>query len=140
MNIRLEQRDNFTISGYLIETLPTDDSYDTKCIQLRKEYEKSLRESATTLYGATWFTNDGNLYYLFGAEQVDQNHAKNSNVSIPGGLFAVATIPDDTPLIQAWNEMWSSGLPSINRNYIENEKCFELFGENNLREIWVPVA
>jgi len=73
-------------------------------------------------------------------EQTDQNHTKNSNESISGGLFAVATIPEDMPLIQAWNEMWASGLPSINRNYIENEKCFELFGENNLREIWVPVA
>jgi len=140
MDMRLEKRNGFSISGYLIETLPTDESYDAKCIELRRNHEDSLRENASVLYGATWFTNEVNLYYLFGAEQISQNHAGNSSVSIPEGLFAVATVPNDMPLIQAWNEIWKTGLLSIGYNYIEAEKCFELFGEKNEREIWVPVV
>jgi len=140
MNIRLEKRESFTISGYLIETLSTDESYDIKSMDLRNKYENSLRMDEAILYGATWFTNDGNLYYLFGVEQTNSNHAENHKVSIPEGLFAVATVPEDMPLIQAWREMWETGLPSIGYDYIEAEKCFERFGENNVREIWVPVV
>jgi len=140
MDIRLEKREGFTISGYLIETLSTDESYDIKSMNLRNKYENSFRMDETILYGATWFTNDGNLYYLFGVEQTNPNHAENHKVSIPGGLFAVATVPEDMPLIQAWREMWETGLPSIGYDYIEAEKCFELFGENSIREIWVPVV
>jgi len=140
MNIRLEKRDSFTIHGYLIETLPTDESYDDNCIELRKVHEECLRKNAAILYGATWFTSDGNLYYLFGAEHTNQNHAGGNKVCIPEGLFAVLTVPKDMPLIQAWNKMWETGLPSIGCSYIEEEKCFELFGEYNVREIWVPVV
>ena len=140
MDIRIEKRDGFTISGYLIETLATDESYDIKSKDLRDKYEGSLRMNETTLYGVTWFTNDEHLYYLFGAEQTSQNHAGDSSVCIPEGVFAVATVPEDMPLIQAWNDMWETGLPSIGYNYIEAEKCFELFGENGVREIWVPVV
>jgi len=139
MEVRVEKRDGFTISGYLIETLATDEAYNVKSTVLREKYEASLRTDETILYGATWFTNDGKLYYLFGAEQAKQNQA-NDSVSIPKGLFAVATVPEGMPLIQAWNEMWETGLPSIGYSYIEAGKCFELFGENNIREIWVPVA
>jgi len=138
MEMRLEKRDSFTITGYLIETLPTDDGYDTKCIALRDKHEAALRKNNAILYGATWFTETENLYYLFGAQQEMHGDAGISNVDIPAGLFAVATVPADMPLIQAWNEMWATGLPSIGYTYIEGEKCFELFGENGVREIWVP--
>jgi len=78
------------------------------------------------------------LYYLFGVEQ--EESTDKDSVSIPAGLFAVATVPNDMPLIQAWVEMWEeNGLPSTSYSYIEAEKCFELFGENGVREIWVPV-
>ena len=140
MDIRIEKMDGFTIRGYLIETLATDESYDIKSIALRNKHEASLRANEATLYGATWFTNDGNLYYLFGAKQAGQKHAGSDSVYIPGGLLAVAAVPKDMPLIQAWGEMWETGLPSVGCSYIEAEKCFELFGENNAREIWVPVV
>lgn len=139
MVIRIEKRDGFTIGGYLIETLATDESYDAKSIDLRNKHEESLRANNAVLYGATWFTNDKKLYYLFGAEQ--EGNTGNDSVDIPAGLFAVATVPEDMPLIQAWVEMWEeSGLPSTGYSYIEAEKCFELFGENGVREIWVPVV
>ena len=138
MEIRIEQRDDFTIHGYLIETLATDESYDAKSIDLRSEHEASLRATAAVLYGATWFTDEGELYYLFGAaEELDARH---DSVLIPAGVFAVATVPDDMPLIQAWTEMWEEkGLPATGYRYIEAAKCFELFGAAGLREIWVPV-
>ena len=137
MDIRIEKRDAFTICGYLIETLATDESYNSKSIDLRNKHEKSLCENNSVLYGATWFTNDEKLYYLFGAEQ--KNAAGKDSVSIPAGLYAVATVPPNMPVIQAWVEMWEEkGLPSTGYNYIEAEKCFELFGENT--EIWVPVV
>jgi len=139
MDIRIETRDGFTVGGYLIETLATDESYSAKTIDLRNEYEESLRVNDTVLYGVTWFTNDEKLYYLFGVEQ--RNNEGKDSVSIPTGLFAVATVPKDMQLIQAWVEMWEEkGLPSTGYDYIEAEKCFELFGENDTREIWVPVA
>ena len=139
MDIRIEKRDGFTIYGFLIETLATDESYDAKSIDLRKKHEESLRATATELYGATWFTNDEKLYYLFGVTE-EKSTAKDS-VSIPAGLYAVATVPNDMPLIQAWVEMWEeNGLPSTGYSYIEAAKCFELFGEGGLREIWVPVV
>jgi len=139
MDIRIEKREGFTIGGYLIETLATDESYDAKSIDLRNKHEESLRANDTILYGATWFTNDEKLYYLFGMEQ--RNNEGKDSVSIPTGLFAVATVPKDMPLIQAWVEMWEEkGLPSTGYKYIEAEKCFELFGEDGAREIWVPVV
>ncbi|MCL2610846.1 MAG: hypothetical protein FWE02_04115 [Defluviitaleaceae bacterium] len=56
------------------------------------------------------------------------------------GLNAVVAVPKDMPLIQAWGEMGEIGLSSIGYNYIEAEKCFELFGENNVRKIWVSAV
>ena len=139
MDIRLEKRDSFTINGYLIETLATDESYDAKSIDLRSKYEESLRANDKVLYGATWFTDDGKLYYLFGVEQ--KSDIGKDSVTIPTGLFAVATVPKDMPLIQAWVEMWEErGLRIIGHTYIEGATCFELFGENGMREIWVPVV
>ena len=98
MDIRIEKRDSFTISSYLIETLAADESYDAKSIDLRNKYEELLRASDTILYGATWFTNDEKLYYLFGVEQ--ENKVYRDSVSMPAGTFAVATVPKDMPLIQ----------------------------------------
>ena len=139
MEMRLEERSCFTISGYLIETFATDESYDEKSMALRKQYEESLRANATVLYGATWFINDEKLYYLFGVEQ--ENKTEKDSISIPAGLFAVVTVPKGMPLIQAWVETWEeNGLPSTGYDYIEGEKCFELFGEAGVREIWVPVS
>ena len=127
------------VSGYLIETVATNEFYDTKSIDLRSKYEEALRATATVLYGATWFINDENLYHLFGVEQ--EENAERDSVSIPAGQFAVATVPKDMPLIQVWVEMFEeNGLPASGYNYIEAEKCFELFGEDGVREIWVPVV
>jgi len=39
MNIRIENRNGFSIKGYLIETLATDESYDAKSIALRERHE-----------------------------------------------------------------------------------------------------
>ena len=141
MEMRLEQRDSFMIHGFLIETLATDEGYDEKSIALREKYEAILRVNNKNLFGATWFTNDEKLYYLFGVEQTGENQVGNDSVCIPEGLFAVATVPKEMPLIQAWVETWEeNGLPSTGHDYIEGEKCFEVFGENNCREIWVPVV
>ena len=138
MDIRIEKRDGLTISGYLIKTLATDESYDVKSKDLRNKHEESLRASDNILYGATWFTDDEQLYYLFGVEQ--ENNVLKDSVSIPAGIFAVATVPKDMPLIQAWAELFEEkGLPTTGYSYIEAEKCFELFGKNGVREIWVPV-
>ena len=137
MEIRLEHKDGFTISGYLIETLATNESYDEKSMDLRRQHEASFRVNNTLLYGATWFTKDKRLYYLFGVEQ--ESDLGNDHVTIPTGLFAVATIPKDMPLIQAWVEMEEHGLPSTGYAFIEGETCFELFAEGNVREIWIPV-
>ncbi|MCL2559675.1 MAG: GyrI-like domain-containing protein [Turicibacter sp.] len=138
MKMRLEERAGFTISGYLIETLTTDESYDEKSMALRQQYEGSLRTDTSVLYGATWFTNDEKLFYLFGVEQ--ENNSRKDSVIIPAGLFAVATVPKEMPLIQAWVETWEEdGLPAMGCDYIEGEVCFELFREDGIREIWVPV-
>ena len=61
MDIRIENRNGFSIKGYLIETLATDESYDAKSIALREHHEKALRKNSPVLYGATWFTADEKL-------------------------------------------------------------------------------
>jgi predicted transcriptional regulator YdeE len=43
-------------------------------------------------------------------------------------------------LFEAWEELFETGLPSAGYSYIEAEKCFELFYQNGVREIWVPVV
>ena len=119
--------------------MATDESYNAKSIDLRNKYEESLRATDSILYGVTWFVNDERLYYLFGTKQ--EYGTEKDSVYIPAGIFAVATVPNNMPLIQAWVEMWEeNGLPSTGYSYIEAEKCFELFGEDGTREIWVPVA
>ena len=35
-------------------------------MDLRSKYEEPLKANNSVLYGATWFTNDEKLYYLFG--------------------------------------------------------------------------
>ena len=139
MDIRIEKRDGFTITGYQIETLATDESYDEKSIDLRSKHEDALRVNNAVLYGATWFTGEGKLYYLYGV--AGGNTDGKDSVSMPTGLFAVATVHADMPMISAWVEMWEEkGLPSTGYAYIEAATCFEFFGENGVREIWVPVT
>jgi len=135
MDIRIENRNGFSIKGYLIETLATDESYDAKSIALREHHEKALRKNSAVLYGATWFTADEKLYYLFGSEQGDDG--SKDSVNIPSGVFAVATVPHDMQLIQAWVAMWEEGgLPSTGYSYIEAETCFEVMDLEKFGCLW----
>ena len=144
MNIRLENRDAFYVSGYLTET--TYETHDKNIGSLWIQHEGKLRSvqgKGAPLYGATWYADNGESYfYLLGIDRQDQATIDESatRVEIPSALFAVATVPEGMPLLEAWTELFDKGLPSVGHAYIDGEKCFDFFGEGGVREIWIPVT
>ena len=142
MDIRFENKEAFTVCGYLIET--SDVSYEADTRLLRDKYEDKLRtftKNDTEIYGVTWYCNIEDVtYYLLGIEKLHQASIGEDSVEIPAATFAVATIPAEMSVYDAWIELFEKELPSVGYSYTEfTEKCFELY-RNGVLEIWVPVV
>jgi len=143
MDIRFENRSAFYVSGYSVET--NESSHEKDIALLREKHEDKLRSISKNgfgLYFVTWLTESNNYIYLFGIEKHDKTPIDEAAacVKIPAANFAVATVPGGMPVLEAWAELFETGLQSVgSAPNTEHGIYFEFFNEIGVCEIWVPV-
>ena len=144
MKIRFEKVDSFKVFGYKVETNLDSASEDIGL--LCNKYEEVLLKLAdgNSLYGLMWYTEGHNYYYLIGIDDESALMKNNINdfdtIEIPSSNFAIATVPENMDIIEAWTVYFESELPKL--GYVpdaEHGKYFELHKSNGICELWTPV-
>jgi len=140
MNIRFEDRGAFHVSGFSVES--NESSHEKDIALLRYKHEdnlKAIAEKDSGLYFVTWLTGEDTYIYHFGIEGQDQNLADIIGVEVPAGCFAVATVPAEMPLLEAWGKLFEIDLLPLGYNHDPNAGKYFEFHNNSGVEIWIPV-
>lgn len=144
MEVRFENRDSFNVVGFAVEA--NLDSAVEDIGLLCEKYEKSLLKLANKnpLYGVMWYTKDHNYFYLIGIEDntnlVEKNLDNPISLKIPSAKFAIATLPKNMDLIEAWTVYFESKLPNL--GYVPDNNhgiYFEAHNDNGTCELWTPI-
>ena len=144
MDIRIENKNVFYVSGYAIDT--SEASLETDCAMLREKYEGILRPVSNHLYFVAWAAKDGTMTYLLGIETTSQVPATEGAtcVEVPANCFAVAVVPQGASILAMWHEFFGAfetetsalGGAAIDIDY---RFYLESFAENGVCELWIPV-
>jgi len=144
MEIRLENRDAFYVSGYSVET--SEETLEKDCAMLREKYEDKLRSVSNHLYFIAWMSKENVMIYHFGVETSSQAPLTEDAICIevPATRFAVATVPEGEPILATWYkffEAFENGAPALGGASIDLEFPFhfESFDEHGVCELRIPV-
>jgi len=108
MDIRIENRNTFYVSGYSVET--SEASLEKDCVMLREKHEDKLRSISDHLYFVSWMAKEGVMAYLFGVETTSKTPATNGAIcmEIPATGFAAATVLDGAPVLATWYDFFET--------------------------------
>ena len=141
MDIRFVKRETFTVTGYAVET---DLAASAKDIgSLWDKYEEKLLSfptSGSCLYGVMWYTKNHRYYYLLGIHGENTTMSKVVQAKIPTACFAVASVPEGMPAIDAWTVFFEKELPTLGFvPDVEHGRYFEFYDKDGACELWTPV-
>jgi len=142
MEIRFEDREKFTVCGYITETSSENNDHDLRKLFTRHEDElRKMPESKSCLYGVIWYTDETHqrYCYLLGIE-ANKQQSNMVCVEVPTGHFAVAAVPKGMTVVEAWTEFFFKEIPA--RGYAPDEShgiYFEFYDENGNCGLWIPV-
>jgi predicted transcriptional regulator YdeE len=144
MKTKLECREKFYVYGYSSPVI-NETTHEKEVELLRKTYEDKLRsvsEDDSHLYFVIWFVDENHWIYHFGISKWDSfADSKATCVEVPAGYYAVGTVQEGMPILEAWDEMFKTGFSSIGVLVDEeNRKYFERFSKCGNYEIWAPVV
>ena len=144
MDIRLESKNTFYVSGYSMET--SEETLEKDCAMMREKYEEKLRLISSHLYFVAWMTKEDVMIYHFGVEVPKQSPVTEDAtcVEVPATRFAVATVPKGESILATWHKFFEAfqknmpvlGGATIDLKYPVN---FESFDENGVCQLWIPV-
>ena len=141
MEIRFENKDDFIVHGYAIETILSSAEKDVGQLWAQhKDALLAISESQLCLYGIMWYMQDHKYFYLLGIQSEKPLKSDMISVEIPTADFAVATVPNNMTEIEAWTQYFEKELPSL--GYIpdtEHGKYFEFYSADGACELWTPV-
>jgi len=150
MDVRIERKTAFYVSGYPVET--NEASLAKDCAMLREKFEDKLRTISDHLYFASFMSKDGIMVspmeeggvmiYLLGIESTSQNPATEGAtcIEVPATCFAIATVPEGAPILATWLEFFDKGITSLGATIdLDYNLYFESFDENGVCELWIPV-
>lgn len=141
MKIRFENKNDFVVQGYAVETILSSCENDVG--QLWAQHKDSLlaiSESQLCLFGVMWYTHDHKYFYLLGIQAGKPLNSNMISIEIPAAHFAVATVPKNMTEIEAWTQYFEKELPSL--GYIpdaEHGRYFEFYNADGACELWTPV-
>jgi len=147
LDIRLQNRKSFTVWGYSVETNLENSHLDVgKLWKDHKDKLQFLADSSQGLYGVMWYTDDTHKKYFYmlaiHIDDVEKVTEKKNiqRLEIPEGLYAVATLPDNADLTQAWTEFYFKELPAheLETNH-QHGIFFEWYPAEGGVELWNPV-
>ena len=142
MNIRFENRSEFSVYGYAVETILNSNGNDTG--RLWENYKDALLrvpESKSCLYGVLWYTEEHRYFYLLGIQSEKPPMGGMTAVVIPAALFAVAAVPSHMNATEAWTQYFETELPAL--HYVpeaKHGKYFEFYNADGECELWTPVT
>lgn len=140
MNLRLETKPAFYVSGYPMETSEATLAQD--CATLREQHEETLRAVSNHLYFASFMGKEDTMTYLLGIATTSLSPATEGAtcIEIPATRFAIATVPAGAPILATWHTFFETGIPSLNAEIdMDYPFYFESFDENGACELWIPV-
>jgi predicted transcriptional regulator YdeE len=144
MDIRLENREAFIVSGYSVET--SEETLEKDCAILREKYEEKLRSISNHLYFIAWMEEENVMIYHFGVETSSLAPATEGAtcIEVPATRFAVGTVPEGAPILATWHEFFEAfekEIPALGGATIDLEFPFhfESFDENGICELRSPI-
>jgi predicted transcriptional regulator YdeE len=140
MNLRLEKKATFFVSGYSVVT--SEETLEKDCKMLREKYENMLRSVSNHVYFISWANEDDGMVYHFGIEAQSKEPATENAtcVEVPAACFAIATVPEGANILSTWHEFFDKGITSLNADINMDYSYYcESFAENGVCELWIPV-
>ena len=139
MDMRIEKKDTFYVSGYSIET--SEETLERDCATLRDKYEDKLRAISPNLYFVAWMSSDNKMIYQLSVETPGETPEGMNRVEVPAGCFAVGTVPKGANILATWHEFFATVESSLGVAIdVEYPIHFEYFHENGTCELWSPVV
>jgi len=139
MNMRIENRDTFYVSGYAMET--SEETLEKDCALLREKYENKLRGLSPNLYFAAWMSKDKQMIYQLSVETAGETPEGMTRVEVPAGYFAVGTVPKGASILATWYEFFETVESTLGVEIdVEYPIHFEYFDENGTCELWSPIV
>ncbi|MDL2247074.1 effector binding domain-containing protein [Methanobrevibacter sp. OttesenSCG-928-K11] len=140
MKIDFKNRDSFKLCGYSVET-NLDSALEDIGDLCEKYEEKLLKLTDSNLYGVMWYSEGHNYVYAVAIEYEDNFNKENMEfIEIPSAYFAIATVPENMSVIEAWTVYFEKSLPEL--GYLpdyEHGLFFESYDNNGTCELWTPV-
>ncbi|MCL2354032.1 MAG: effector binding domain-containing protein [Defluviitaleaceae bacterium] len=139
MDMRIEKRDAFCVSGYYMET--SEETLERDCALLREKYEGKLRAISPNLYFVAWMSADNKMIYQLSVETPGETPEGMNRVEVPAGRFAVGTVPKGANILATWHEFFATVEASLDVAIdVEYPIHFEYFDENGNCELWSPIV
>ncbi|MDR3090760.1 MAG: GyrI-like domain-containing protein [Clostridiales bacterium] len=114
MEIRFENKADFIVRGYAVETILSSSEKDVGQLwEKHKEDLLAIPESKSSLYGVMWYTENHKYFYLLGIKNEKPPKSDMTAVTIQAANFAIATVPG---------------------------KYFEFYNAEGACELWTPVT
>jgi predicted transcriptional regulator YdeE len=144
MNVRIEKKDTFYVSGYSLET--SEEVLERDCAMLREKYEDELRSVSKDLYFIAYGDDslkEGGMIYHLGAKTVSKASATTgaTYIEVPATSFAIATVPKGASVLATWHEffeLFEKEVLEVDLN-LEYKYHIEAFDEKGVCELWIPV-
>jgi len=140
MDMRIEKREAFYVSGYSVKA--NEATHERDLALLREKYESKLKSLTPLLYFVAWIAEDGEYTLLLGVQAQNQTPiAKGAPcIEVPAGCFAVGVVPEGTPIMTAWGDFFETGIPALGVAFdVEHGVYFGCFDETGGCELWTPV-
>jgi Uncharacterized protein conserved in bacteria len=152
MEIRVLEREQFTVCGWAVET--DAEQNDADISRLYRDFFETGKERVlgslpgcgNGFYGLSWYTVGHERYcYMLGkkTERMAEIPPDAQLITIPGALFAVAFVQDSKEIKQAWTEFFYNGIPKLGccpneaHGYYFEYYPGSVYGQC---ELWVPVV
>ena len=141
MEIRFENRKEFSVCGYAVETELSSSEGDVGLLwENHEKILQSIPASESCLYGVMWYTEGHRYCYHLGICSETPPLDDMTAVTIPSACFAIATVPDNMTIVEAWTEYFETELPFL--GYMpdsEHGRYFEFHAADGTCELWTPV-
>jgi len=144
MDIRIENKDAFYVSGYSVET--SEETLEKDCAMMREKYEDRLRSISNHLYFVSWMNKEKVMIYHFGVEAPSQSPITEGAtcVEVSSARFAIVTVPKGEPILDTWYKFFGAfqeETPALCGAAIDLDYpiYIESFDENGVCKLWIPV-
>ncbi|MCL2531683.1 MAG: GyrI-like domain-containing protein [Oscillospiraceae bacterium] len=145
MNVKIENRSAFYVSGYSVQT--SEETLEKDCAKLREKFEDKLRAVSNQLYFIAWMAEENVMVYHFGVEAPNPSPVTEGAtcIEVPATCVAVATVSQGEAVLAAWYaffELFEQQAPVLGGATIDLEfpYHFESFDEHGVCQLRIPVT